>query len=42
MIEMHPEIPNNYRNRAKAYSSVGQYDKAIADFTKGLELTDDF
>jgi tetratricopeptide (TPR) repeat protein len=33
-----PKLANAYINRAIAYSHLGEYEKAIADYEKGLEL----
>ncbi|MBW2177988.1 MAG: tetratricopeptide repeat protein, partial [Deltaproteobacteria bacterium] len=37
-IEIDPQLANSYANRGSAYSHLGQYKKAIADYEKALEL----
>ncbi len=38
ILKAHPDAAWAYLNRAKAYSNLHQWDKAVPDFTKGLEL----
>ncbi|MCF7958617.1 MAG: tetratricopeptide repeat protein [Phycisphaerae bacterium] len=40
-IELKPEDSNCWRIRGQAYNGLGQYDKAVADFTKAVELKSD-
>lgn len=40
-IETNPKFPNGYSNRGQVYRQQKQYDLAIADFTKSLELYPD-
>jgi lipoprotein NlpI len=37
-MELKPEYVNPYNNRGLLYEKKGEYDKAIADFTRALEL----
>ena len=39
VIEIQPECPKAYYERAKAYRSDGQFDRAIADFTTAISMT---
>ncbi|MBA7715772.1 hypothetical protein ES703_124830 [subsurface metagenome] len=38
MIELKPKFRGAYHNRAAAYLKKGDYDRAIADYTKMIEL----
>ena len=38
MIELDPKLALAYSNRAAAYRNKGDYDRAIADATKAIEL----
>lgn len=38
MIELDPGNANAYFNRGSAYDSIGDFDAAIADYTKALDL----
>ncbi|MHC4185032.1 MAG: tetratricopeptide repeat protein, partial [Planctomycetota bacterium] len=37
-IELKPEVADCYNRRARAYRQLGQWDKAIADYSKAIEL----
>jgi len=37
-IEIDPKLANAYANRGSAYSHLGHYKKAIADYEMALEL----
>src|SRR5262249_19852016 len=38
LIEQHPRYSIPYRNRADAYLIKGDYDRALADYTKSIEI----
>ncbi len=40
--EMNPSLVVAYNNRGKAYARKGEYDQAIADFSKTLELNPEY
>jgi regulator of sirC expression with transglutaminase-like and TPR domain len=40
-IALKPDLVEAYLNRGLVYSQMGEEEKAIADFQKVLELTDD-
>lgn len=39
-LELNPKLAEAYGNRGLAYKAMGQVEKAIADFERVLELTD--
>ena len=41
-IELNPNDAEAYNNRGVAYSNKGDYDRAIADYTKAIELNPDY
>jgi tetratricopeptide (TPR) repeat protein len=38
VLELDPTNANAYFNRGSTFDSLGQYDRAIADYTRALEL----
>ena len=40
-VRLHPQDPNAYRNRGNAYYRVGQFERAIEDYTMVIELAPD-
>ena len=38
VIQLNPDDTNAYSNRGAVFVSKGDYDRAIADFTKAIEL----
>ena len=41
MLDLDPTNANAYFNRGSTYDSMGLYDKAIADYTRALEIDRD-
>ena len=40
-IRINPTIATTYYNRGIAYDNLGQWDKAIADYSKAIEIDPD-
>lgn len=38
VLKLDPTNVNAYFNRGSAYDSLGQYEKAVADYTRALDL----
>ncbi len=37
-LTLNPKMVENYIKRGNAYSYIGEYDKAIADYTEAIKL----
>lgn len=42
LIELNPELPEAYYNRARVRTALGEYDAAIADYSQALRLQPQF
>lgn len=40
LIKMKPKVPCGYYSRGWVYTEKGEYDRAIADFTRAIDLGD--